>query len=1277
MADTAVRLVMTTKGVRESTRQFKEFETVSTRSMSSAESSVARSLARMAAQYISLGVAVNKAMKVMSSGVEFNKFVENQTMSFTVMMKSAEKAKVQMEQLYNFAVRSPLTFKDTASSAKQLMAYGFTAKELIPTLDKLGTVALATGHSLGDIAYVYGTLRSQGRAYSRDLMQFGMRGIPIYEELAKVMGVNVNQIQKMASEGKIGFKQVESAFSNMTGVGGRFSGMIEQYMSTLTGKLAMLEDIAQKSAGKLMKGATESLKKFVDDITIMLESDEMQAWFTEMNIEIKTLADALFSATKAFIKMLPVLMQTLKMFIAYKAVTSVFSLFKGLPETLLNVGGALMKLSSLGGGAGLLANLGAAGSLFAEGFIMAAPAIMAVLGPIILALQVISDLKKDAYMRSSDEAFAEVFSVEAPKELKIIQGDMNNLRKHGLLDIEAEARLNDEIVTYVREMAKEYKQSESAMAKMLYLSNEISASTAKMLGFDIAGHFAKIQADIAKANTAPIPQSAMERETKYFSEITAKAPMTFVDPTDAHALGRRAGNIFLEGFQNTWKNEKLKWKELFTDDKQQDLLKAELESVTKIYNEAFDRIGESGMEESGFGPRLRERLKELLKLLDGFSSKAKEIKLPSLDKWWLPEDSAVAATLTAIDDVQLAGEKALYNAQKEIDNRQSIIDANLKNAKLMNDSVDKARMLVKWNEENLKLDKERQQILNDINETNTRNTNMQRYAEYTGQGGGIFTAFQAGAGEAFQKAIDNVDITAFADGIANTLGASLEGTEVGSMASGAMSGGVVGLISTIIARFVSLLTTIENVNRSLNALTTIFESMKAVSNIVEIIDNAFEPITKHLEQLGEASAPLTAIFVGLLKIANAVMYLMQSPLLAAIQVLADGFEWFYNSVIVPVGNFIVMAVNAIIKVLNKIPGVHIKYLDSLVKLTSTMDDFTDAANYAKDSLGDTIKYLERKLSEIYDSQLDSIQELYEVGAMSATDYEAQVKTLNDSMVTSQDALVSYADKQLSTQTGILQRLLELYALQKIIDEDKLTPEEMKNLLESHGLTASSLSDIMIGSIGIALTNRDAAAAKAALIKQQEAQAQARAAEMQRAKGTSMSNLETMISKVDSGDFSKNTAKKYLSGIPGPSSYQNARKAALFAFQRDVKATESAIMSATTPEQIKGLYNALTSRWAGLDDKFFKNNSVLSYDVGTGYVPYDMMAQIHKGESIIPKTFMDSIRSGELVLGSNNQGSGQTTIVNVSVQGSVITENDLVDKLTTVIYKQRSRGILTA
>ena len=218
----------------------------------------------------------------------------------------------------------------------------FAAKELVPTMDTLGTVALATGHSLVTLLCIRYPAFS-GRAYSRDLMQFGMRGIPIYEELAKVMGVNVQQIQKLTSQGKVGFKEVERAFQNMTSGGGRFAGMIEQYMDTLTGKLAMFEDIFEKSTGKMMRGATDSYKNFIDEMTELLESDEMQAYFTELNIDIKTLADLLFEVAKALIKITPLLIKALKVFIAYKAVSGVASIMKNLSEILLNIGGTLMK----------------------------------------------------------------------------------------------------------------------------------------------------------------------------------------------------------------------------------------------------------------------------------------------------------------------------------------------------------------------------------------------------------------------------------------------------------------------------------------------------------------------------------------------------------------------------------------------------------------------------------------------------------------------------------------------------------------------------------------------------------------------------------------------------------------------------------------------------------------------------------------------------------------------------------------------------------------------
>jgi hypothetical protein len=46
-------------------------------------------------------------------------------------------------------------------------------------------------------------------------------------------------------------------------------------------------------------------------------------------------------------------------------------------------------------------------------------------------------------------------------------------------------------------------------------------------------------------------------------------------------------------------------------------------------------------------------------------------------------------------------------------------------------------------------------------------------------------------------------------------------------------------------------------------------------------------------------------------------------------------------------------------------------------------------------------------------------------------------------------------------------------------------------------------------------------------------------------------------------------------------------------------------------------------------------SMPSFAVGTPYVPYDMLANIHQGEAIIPKNFNDGIKSGDLTLGVGN------------------------------------------
>ena len=84
------------------------------------------------------------------------------------------------------------------------------------------------------------------------------------------------------------------------------------------------------------------------------------------------------------------------------------------------------------------------------------------------------------------------------------------------------------------------------------------------------------------------------------------------------------------------------------------------------------------------------------------------------------------------------------------------------------------------------------------------------------------------------------------------------------------------------------------------------------------------------------------------------------------------------------------------------------------------------------------------------------------------------------------------------------------------------------------------------------------------------------------------------------------------------------------------------------------------------------SKVLHFDVGTSYLPADQLAMVHQGEIIVPRTFSDGIRSGELTLSrsSDNRQSASAIYVTVTVGGSVLSENQLVDS----VYNGLVRGI---
>lgn len=174
--------------------------------------------------------------------------MEQNATAFRTMLGNAEEAAKLLKDLSTFARQTPFTLPDVVTGAKQLLAYGFTADKIIDTTRMLGDVSAGLKVPLGDMVYLYGTLRAQGRAYTKDLNQFMNRGIPVIEELAKKFGVTTEQIYKMTEAGQIGFKDIESVFKGLTNEGGKFHKMMAEQATTLGGVFSNVQDGLTRAA---------------------------------------------------------------------------------------------------------------------------------------------------------------------------------------------------------------------------------------------------------------------------------------------------------------------------------------------------------------------------------------------------------------------------------------------------------------------------------------------------------------------------------------------------------------------------------------------------------------------------------------------------------------------------------------------------------------------------------------------------------------------------------------------------------------------------------------------------------------------------------------------------------------------------------------------------------------------------------------------------------------------------------------------------------------------
>ncbi|MCV7080270.1 tape measure protein, partial [Mycolicibacterium insubricum] len=125
---------------------------------------------------------------------------------------------------------------DAATIAASAVAAGVKpGKELTSYLKLTADAAAVAGTSLSDMGLILNQVRTGRTAYTDDLNQLAGRGLPIYQWIAKEMGVAPELVKKMAGKAKISSEVFEAAIRN------NISG-------------------AALDMGKTVKGAAENVK---------------------------------------------------------------------------------------------------------------------------------------------------------------------------------------------------------------------------------------------------------------------------------------------------------------------------------------------------------------------------------------------------------------------------------------------------------------------------------------------------------------------------------------------------------------------------------------------------------------------------------------------------------------------------------------------------------------------------------------------------------------------------------------------------------------------------------------------------------------------------------------------------------------------------------------------------------------------------------------------------------------------------------------------------------
>ncbi len=204
---------------------------------------------------------------VVGETVNFNSMMEQAQIGFTTMLGSAEKANAFLEQMADFAAKTPFEFPDLLESAKRMLAMGFAAGDILPTIEAVGNAAAGLGlgrEGINRITLALGQMQAKSKVTGEEMRQLTEAGVPAWQMLAEAMGVSTAEVMKMSEKGLIPANKAIQILTD--GMNKRFPDMMKNMENTWQGVTSTIKDVWRMTIGALTSNLFKGLTTWLQGV---------------------------------------------------------------------------------------------------------------------------------------------------------------------------------------------------------------------------------------------------------------------------------------------------------------------------------------------------------------------------------------------------------------------------------------------------------------------------------------------------------------------------------------------------------------------------------------------------------------------------------------------------------------------------------------------------------------------------------------------------------------------------------------------------------------------------------------------------------------------------------------------------------------------------------------------------------------------------------------------------------------------------------------------------